>query len=260
MIWTLAVVVGGVVMADESFAFSQRLPQIDISPVSSSSGSSTPKAPRTPSPVVATPPVTATPSTPTPAVGSTDFVALWHGKNADADRWSDIVRNVVQTKAPALMKGSSDIEDFCPMYSRLGTIDQLNFWVQFFAAVSKYESGFDPTSRMVETTMGTDPMTGKQVASEGLLQLSYQDETGWSFCDFDYQTDKQYAINDIRRSILNPEKNLSCGIQILNNQVAKRGAIALSSNVYWAVLKIGGKYTQLPAIKSITNKLSFCQR
>lgn len=256
MIWTLAILVGGVVMADETFAFSQRLPQIDISPVSSSSGSSsTPKTP------VVTPPTgsSGSNSSSSPAAG-TDFVALWHGKNADADRWSDIVRNVVQTKAPALLKGSGDIEDFCPMYSRLGTIDQLNFWVQFFAAVSKYESGFDPTSRMVETTMGTDPMTGKQVASEGLLQLSYQDETGWSFCDFDFKGDQKYAINDIHRSILDPEKNLSCGIQILNSQVAKRGGIALSSNVYWAVLKIGGKYTQLPAIKAITNKLSFCQK
>lgn len=157
------------------------------------------------------------------------------------------------------MKGPQDVESFCPMYRRLGSIDQLNFWVQFFAAVAQYESGFDPTSRMTETTMGADPVTGQQVVSEGLLQLSYQDELWWPFCDFDYSADRRYGVKDVRRSILDPEKNLSCGIQILNRQVEKRGAIALSSNVYWAVLKINGKYTKLPEIRSITKKLPFCQ-
>lgn len=91
--------------------------------------------------------------------------------------------------------------------------------------------------------MGTDPVTGRQVASEGLLQLSYQDVQWAPYCEFDWSVDKKYSDTDARKSIFDPEKiTEDCGIQILDRQVAKKSNIALSSGVYWAVLKIGGKY------------------
>ena len=58
---------------------------------------------------------------------------------------------------------------------------------------------------MVETTMGADSVTGKQVASEGLLQLSYQDIPNYGAllkypaCKIDWQKDKALTVNGVRR-------------------------------------------------------------
>ncbi|MES2855924.1 MAG: hypothetical protein V4692_08670, partial [Bdellovibrionota bacterium] len=112
----------------------------------------------------------------TPGTSPSKFSAVWDTQNVAAKMWTNYVRDAVQVYGPALMKGSTDIAKFCPAYSKLSTDDKLNFWAQLIAAMSKYESGFKPTTRYVETTMGTDPVTGKQSVSEGLLQLSYQDE------------------------------------------------------------------------------------
>lgn len=191
---------------------------------------------------------------------ATSFKASWEKSVPSRSAWTQIVREVVSNKSPALLRGPGDVEDFCPMYDRLGTQDRLNFWAEFISSVARYESAWSPTSRMIETTMGTDPVTGRQVASEGLLQLSYQDVQWAPYCEFDWSVDKKYADNDARKTIFDPRKNLNCGIQILDRQVAKKGNIALSSGVYWAVLKINGKYSKLKEIKASTNALSFCKK
>jgi hypothetical protein len=150
------------------------------------------------------------------------------------------------------------------MYDRLGTQDRINFWVQLIAAMTKYESGFNPASRMVETTMSIDPVTGKQTASEGLLQLSYSDGRNYQnvvaegVCDFDYNKDKPYPVTDLRRTILDPKTNLTCGIGILNRQVQRDHLIAESKNAYWAVIKTDRSSNKLSEIRAITKALSFC--
>ncbi len=191
----------------------------------------------------------------------TSFVASWEKTDSSRRAWSDIVRQVVETKAEALYQGPTDVALFCPMYDRLGKEDRLNFWAEFVSAVSKFESGWKAATRFTESTMGTDPITGKQVVSEGLLQLSYQDVQWATFCEFDWKNDNLLypSLADGRRSILNPQKNLSCGLQILNRQVKSKGAIALSTGVYWSVLKVGGTYTKLTEIKALTNALAFCK-
>jgi hypothetical protein len=191
---------------------------------------------------------------------TTSFKASWEKSVSSRSAWTQIVRDVVNNKASNLLRGPSDVTDFCPMYDRLGTQDRLNFWAEFFSSVAKYESGWSPTSRMIETTMGIDPYTGRQVASEGLLQLSYQDVQWAPYCEFNWSIDKQYSNTDARKSIFDPKKNLSCGIQILDRQVASKGKIALSTGVYWAVLKVNGKYTKLNEIRSATKALSFCKK
>lgn len=237
-------------------AFAGRLPSSDDS-------GSTPKPTPTPTPKPTPQPTPKPTPKPTPSptpVPSTGFKAGWEKSNSSRAAWTQIVRDVVANKAPALLRGPADVDDFCPMYDRLGTQDRLNFWAEFFSAVARYESGWSPTSRMIETTMGTDPYTGRQVASEGLLQLSYQDVQWAPYCEFDWSVDKKYSDTDARKSIFDPAKNLNCGIQILDRQVAKKSNIALSTGVYWAVLKINGKYTKLPEIKATTNALSFCKK
>lgn len=152
------------------------------------------------------------------------------------------------------------------MFDRLGSQDRVNFWVELLAAMTKFESSFNPTTRYVESTMGIDPITGKQIVSEGLLQLSYQDEKNWKnvlptgVCDFDFEGDKKYAANDIRRSILDPKNNLTCGIGILNRQIQRYDKIAVSTGAYWSVIKTSSSYNHLKEIKAITNALAFCKK
>lgn len=215
----------------------------------------------TPKPPTPKPPSSTTPA---PTTGGSSFKALWEGKNADAANWTVYAEDALERYGSALLKGTTDIEDFCPMYDRLGHQDQLHFWVQLIAAMTKYESGFKPTSRYTETSMGTDRVTGKQIVSEGLLQLSYVDELNYrsvlpaGVCDFDYQSDKQYAATDVRRTILDPKNNLTCGIGILNRQVQRFNKIAVGSGAYWAVIKSTSGHHRLNEIRAITKALPFC--
>jgi hypothetical protein len=228
----------------------------------------TPKPTATPKPTpVATPKPTATPKPPTtPGGGDSTFKASWSGKNSNAASWTVYAQNAVTKYGDAMMKGATDVEDFCPMFDRLGSQDRVNFWVELVAAMAKFESSYDPTTRYTESTMGIDPITKKQVVSEGLLQLSYQDEQNYrnvlpaGVCDFDYASDKQYQLSDIRRSILDPKLNLTCGISILNRQLERYNKIAVSSGAYWSVIKSSSSHNRLKEIKAITNALSFCKR
>ena len=228
------------------------------------------KRPPTPTPVpspAATPRPSATPTpsaTPIRVPASSDFKAYWDGKHKDSSLWTTYVQDAVSRIGQDLVKGPSDIATFCPQYDRLGTQDRVNFWVQLVAAMTKYESGFNPASRMVETTMGHDPVTGAPTSSEGLMQLSYSDEKNYKavlpvgVCDFDYPTDKKLASTDVRRTILDPKTNLTCAIGILNRQVQRTGKLAIGSGAYWAVIKTDRASNKLAPIRAITKSLAFC--
>ena len=186
----------------------------------------------------------------------------WETKVAGSAAWSQAIYDVIQSEEPQMLgqNVADDVETYCPKYRTLSDDQRLNFWGQLFAAVAKYESGWKPSSRMVETTMGTDPLTGRQVASEGLLQLSYQDENSYKLdCGFDWTKDKLLSDTDPKKTIFDPKNNLRCGIKIMARQLKNKRAIGLSSGVYWAVLKVGGKYTKISEISAITKTLTFCK-
>ncbi|MES2965681.1 MAG: hypothetical protein V4760_17500 [Bdellovibrionota bacterium] len=221
----------------------------------------------TPDPVADSPSTDSpTPPTPgTPPSSGTTFKALWSGKHPQADEWTADAQASLANFGDALLAGPTDVTDFCPRFSRLGTNERIDFFVQFIAAMTKYESSFNPALRFTETSMGNDPVTGVQVQSEGLMQLSYVDELNYravvpaGACDFDFQGDKRYTIKDLRRSILDPKKNLTCAIAILNRQVERYNKLAVSSGAYWAVIKTDRSTNKLPEIKAITKALPFCQ-
>lgn len=203
------------------------------------------------------------PPTPTPTPPASGYKVMdlaWNSASSPQRQdWSKYLVKLVMEDWNTLLAGSSDMKDFCPKYYNLNSQDRANVWAQLVVAMTKFESGYNPASRMRETTMGTDPVTGSQVWSEGLLQLSYQDETGYTFCDFDWAKDKNLSPTDPRKSILDPYKNLYCGVGILARQVARKGAIKLSSGVYWAVLKLNGKYEKISSITSMVRALPICQ-
>lgn len=172
----------------------------------------------------------------------------WENGTPERRAWSVFVQELIGGELYSVFDNAEDARRFCPNYNKLDKESRVLVWSNLIAWVAKYESGWDPTSGMTETTMGLDPVTGKQVRSEGLLQLSYQDVTGWPFCKFDWSKDKGLALRDPRKTILDPYKNLDCGIRILAQQIRKRGTVILTSNVYWSVLKEGGKYSEVENI------------
>lgn len=200
-------------------------------------------------------------TTPIPTTPNTAMQPLaWESKVKTANLWSAYIYSVISLEEPQMLNDDAalDADLFCPRYKQLSKNQRLNFWGQLFAGIAKYESGWSPTSYYVETTMGNDPITGRQVASEGLLQLSYQDgkNYGISACAFDWSKDKSYSNTDARKTILDPFKNLRCGIKIMASLLKRKQMISFETGVYWSTLRKGS--THVPEISALTKTLNFC--
>lgn len=213
--------------------------------------------------IVTTPTPTPTPPVVTPPTnpGTYNMVPLaWESsKYPQREVWSDYLMTLVLTDWKSLLAGANDMKTFCPKYSTLNNNQRANVWAQLFVSMAKYESAYSPTSRMQETTMGTDPVTGRPVYSEGLLQLSYQDVQGFKFCKLNWSKDKNLSSTDPKKTILDPYINLHCAVGIMANQIAKKGSIAIGSGAYWAVIKTNSKYNQLSSITSMVKNFALCR-
>ncbi|WP_413288111.1 hypothetical protein [Bdellovibrio sp. HCB337] len=186
------------------------------------------------------------------------YPLLWEDAHNEGKDWTSHVYDIINKETPDLVQGAEDITAFCPRYFQLTTDERINFWGVLISGIVKYESNFDPTNRMHETTMGTDPVTGRPVYSEGLMQLSYQDIRPYPFCEFDWDTDRKLKPNDPNKTILDPYKNLSCGVKILAQQIKNRNRITLTKGVYWSVIKVNGKYSKIPQIAALTRQMPGC--
>lgn len=181
----------------------------------------------------------------------------WDGSKYATPDWNKHVLYM----AGLLFNGLDQVEDMhllCPKYDSLSRDRKIVAWGYFFTGVSKFESSWKPTTWMTETTMGTDPITKKQVKSQGLLQLSYQDIQWAPYCEFDWSKDKNLSPDDPKATINDPYKNLSCGMRIMDRQIRAKKRVILESGVYWSVLKDGGKYQKIAEIKAITQKAPGC--
>jgi hypothetical protein len=163
--------------------------------------------------------------------------------------WDKFLLNSVDEYWAKLSK-AKDMATVCPKYGTLNEAKKKIAYAELLVAMAYYESGWKPTAWMIEPGMGLDPITKKQVKSEGLLQLSYQDTQWAKHCKFDWSKDKLLKQDDPKKTIFDPLLNLNCGVGILARQVDRKGNVFLSSGVYWSVIKIGGKYTKIPKIKS----------
>lgn len=158
----------------------------------------------------------------------------------------------------SVLKSAKDITTFRSDWFELTEAEQKNLWAEFFCWLAYYESGWDPTSRMVEKSLEgvsnpVDPITGKHVASEGYFQLSYQDKQWAKPCRFDWSKDKNLDPKDPKKTILDPFINIECAVGIMAGQIKRTGEICLKSGVYWAVLREGGKYSKIAEIAKKTN-------
>lgn len=188
-----------------------------------------------------------------------DFLPLaWESsKSPERTQWSEIAYAEIEKRLDQLDL-AKDAVRFCPNYPSLTNRQKINFWGQLIASISYFESGWNPTTRFHESTMGTDPVTKKPIYSEGLLQLSYQDTLWYKHCDFNWNQDKNLKSNDPQKTIFDPAKNLSCGIGILARQIQRYQQIILKSNVYWAVIREGGRYNRINPIVEIVRQHDYC--
>lgn len=182
----------------------------------------------------------------------------WETERAPERRsWSEHIFHQIEFYFEDLDK-AQDTTRFCPNYPNLSHSERINFWGQLFAAISYFESGWRPTTRFHESTMGIDPVTKNPVYSEGLLQLSYQDIQWAKWCQFDWAIDKHLSPTDPRKTIFDPYKNLSCGVGIMARQIRRRGLIVLSTGVYWAVIRENGRFQKLNQIVNIVKRHEYC--
>lgn len=185
---------------------------------------------------------------------------VWtNSKYPQRDQWAQYLMKLALNDWNTLLQGADDMNLFCPNYDKLDNNQRANVWAQIIAAMTKFESNYNPVSRMHETTMGTDPITGDPVYSEGLLQLSYQDTRGWKHCDFDWDADKNLSATNPKKTILDPYRNLYCGVGIMAKMVAKNGSIIIGPGAYWSVIKSNSQYQKIDQITGMVKSLSICK-
>lgn len=206
----------------------------------------------------ATPPVQAAPVTkPAPAT-PLDAKKVELGGNTWDPQWDQ----VVETAIPPEMLSTQvprDVRRFCPRFYQLSDVDKRAFWAYFFQALAGAEAGLNPQSNVRHTEpeiAKVDAVTHQMVHSEGLLQLTYQDQQRYG-CDFNWDADKHLPPHDPGRTILTPQNNLKCGINILSNQIITQHKPLFASTSYWSTLQPGRPSYRM-FVKQMTNPPVVC--
>jgi len=178
------------------------------------------------------------------------------------DGWDPAWDKIVEEAIPASMlsyRVPHDVRRFCPRFYTMGNADKRAFWAYFFQALAGAEAGLNPTSRVRHTEPEVavkDEVTGRMVRSQGLLQLTYEDQKRYG-CDFDWEADKKLTPKDPEKTILQPKNNLECGVKILKRQIIDMHKPLFSRSGYWSTLRLGNP-DHLMFTKQMTNPPSAC--
>jgi hypothetical protein len=138
--------------------------------------------------------------------------------------WNNFISSEIKNNRDVFINADSiyknDILKLCPNYFEFKENDKVAFWTLLIASIARFESKFDPNCRYQEGA------SLDSVFSEGLLQLSYGDETRY----------KNVLLNTEKQNILVPEVNLKTGVVIFAKQLKTRKTIFTSRHFYWSVL------------------------
>ncbi len=178
-------------------------------------------------------------------------------KRPEAKMWSEYSFRVVNQYLDVLDQ-ARDIELFCPKYRALDRARKVETWADVMAGISYWETGWDPRNRTPEGDQGVDDVTKRPVYSEGLLQLSYQDQESNPYCVFDWNKDQLLPETDLHRTILNPYNNLYCGIRIMADLVKANGRIVVARGGYWSTVQAGNIHDRARQIERRVGSLPFC--
>lgn len=167
--------------------------------------------------------------------------------------WCASYDTAIKTAVTDKMLGEKSISTFCPKYNNFTTDQKRQFFADLFFGVAKYESNYKPLSLYWESSLGKDSATKLPVVSEGMLQLSYQDEV-WAHCGFDAKLDAKAIADDYakkpfgkhtwfsvhpEKTILDPIRNLTCGIRIMDWRISHYPGRNFQENMgkYWATIR-----------------------
>lgn len=159
-------------------------------------------------------------------------------------------------KYPALLEiPGKRMGSFAPLWDVMSKDQKKAWYAKLLYGITKYESAFNRTSLYYEDKFPKkDGVTGLPVISEGLTQLSYQDEQWYKFCKFNYAKDKAAHLDDWKsrpagklswkskhpeRAILDPYVNLGCAIGIMDVAVRsdKKKALSFPDTLgYWSTM------------------------
>lgn len=161
------------------------------------------------------------------------------GKTWDP-QWDVLVEQAVPADmlSPA---AAHAVRSYCPNFEGEAEADKRAFWAYLFQALAGAEAGLDPTVNVHHTQAAvakTDSVTKRPVRQEGLMQVTYEDADRYG-CDFDWPNDRKLPEHDASRTILQPGKNLACGVKIMENQIISQGKPLLSRTSYWSTLQPG---------------------
>jgi hypothetical protein len=205
-------------------------------------------------PVTPAAPVTK-PAPPTP-------LAVKKAELGSDTNWNPQWDQVVETSVPPEMVSTQvprDVRRFCPRFYQMSEADKRAFWAYFFQALAGAEAGLNPQSNVHHTepeTAKVDDVSHRQVRSEGLLQLTYEDQQRYN-CDFNWEADRHLPTHDPGKTILNPENNLRCGIHILTNQIIDQRKPIFTRTSYWSTLQPGTVSFRV-FVKQMTNPPAAC--
>jgi hypothetical protein len=182
----------------------------------------------------------------------------WEAKNLKNSAWTTVALSQIE-KHFAVLDNAEDTNIFCSRYKALDMQDRIWVWGEIISGLALYESAWNPNTQYTETGLGIDQVTGKPLVSEGLLQLSYTDTRWAKWCAFDWESDqKQVAFEGV--SILNPQKNLECGIGIMANQIKRKGNIVIGKGAYWSTLKIGHHRNKVNEVaRMVSSRIARCK-
>ena len=173
----------------------------------------------------------------------------WTGMHADFEDWNKYTFDGLQSLGSDLIKSRPrDVENFCPNYDFLNETQKTYFWIQLIAAMTRYESFFDPTVQYQENFKDS---TSEFIISRGLMQLSYESSRGYR-CPISSPEDLHDA-----------KINLQCSVKILNQWITRDGVITdkidngwKGGARYWAVLRSSSR---IDSIQNITSDFPLCQ-
>jgi hypothetical protein len=155
-------------------------------------------------------------------------------------QWDAVVEKAVPADLLSAQAARA-VRMYCPRFTEQTETQKREFWAYTFQAIAAAEAGLNPTADVhhVQAPVNVvDPVTKRPARQEGLMQVKYEDAQRYG-CDFDWEKDRALPVKDPSRTILDPARNLGCGVKIMENQIVAQGKPLVSRTSYWATLQPG---------------------
>lgn len=138
------------------------------------------------------------------------------------DEWTEFLYKEIDKNADHLINGKppEDIQVFCPQYASLDRDERVVFWLKLASVLMSFESEYHPTKTYDDTK--NVPGAKGPVISTGMMMMSHA-----SVMPTPYQcTMINSNPEEGQKDLLDPKKNMACGIRIMNRWIKEDNVIA----------------------------------